>query len=166
MSTKVETIQLPRSLVEILRMKARKEGMGVEEYVIDILTQGFDPKEGAEVYMIASEHLLEQAKEELGKGDFRQAAEKLWGSAALAVKAYAMYKEKRKLTSHGELWEYSKRVAEELGKWVYHSWMIANAMHICFYEGWCTSEHVETALESISKLVEEVRKRLQHKTEG
>lgn len=33
--------------------------------------------------------LLEEAREELGKGNVRQAAEKLWGAAALAVKAHA-----------------------------------------------------------------------------
>ncbi len=161
MSASVETIRLPRVLVEIIRRRAEKEGVQVEEYVVDALTQGFDPKESAEVYMDASRSLFEQAKEELEKGDLRQAAEKLWGAAALAVKAYAMHREGRRLTSHRELWEYSRRIAEELGRWVHYSWMIANTMHTCFHEGWCASEHVEVALESVGRLVEEIGRRLQ-----
>lgn len=51
--------------------------------------------------------LLKDAKEESGKGDVCQAAEKTWGAVALAIKAYAAwYKDKKRLASHGELWEY------------------------------------------------------------
>ncbi len=48
------------------------------------------------------------------KGDVQQAAEKLWGAAALAVKAYASWREGKRLASHRELWEYSKKLINEL----------------------------------------------------
>ena len=71
-----------------------------------------------------------------------------------------MYKEGRRLTSHGELWEYRRKVQEELGGWVYDSWTAAHSMHICFYEGWCGLEDVKEALERVGRLVEEVGERL------
>ena len=60
----------------------------------------------------------EQAVEELWKGDVGQATEKVWVAAALAVKAYAEWKERRRLTSHGELWEYMRRMVKEPELWV------------------------------------------------
>ncbi len=159
-SARVETIQLPRSLVESLKRRSEKMGVQLEEYVVDALTQGLDPKESAEAYIEASESLLEEARKELERGDIRQAAEKLWGAAALAVKAYAMHREGRRLESHGELWRYRRRIEEELGEWVHYAWMDANGMHTCFYEGWCDLEDVKKALESVGKLVEEVGRRV------
>jgi len=44
------------------------------------------------------------------------------------------------------------------GDWVYDSWMATNGMHTCFYEGWCTTEHVEEALKRVKRLVEEIMK--------
>ena len=83
----------------------------------------------------------------------RQAAEKAWGAAALAVKAYAMWREERRLASHGELWRYTEVLVKELGEWVSDAWAQAAAMHVCFYEGWCTPRHVEEALKRIERLV-------------
>lgn len=45
--------------------------------------------------------LIGRAREELAKGNIRQAAENVWGAAALAVKAYAAWKEGRRLVSLG-----------------------------------------------------------------
>ncbi len=52
-------------------------GRSFEEYVVDVLTQHLDPRESAEVYMSASRGLLEQAREELRRGNVRDAAEKV-----------------------------------------------------------------------------------------
>ena len=52
-------------------------------------------------------------------------------------------------TSHGELWETMRRAVGELGAWIRDSWMYANGMHTCFYEGWCGKEDVEEALKRI-----------------
>jgi len=40
---------------------------------------------------------------------------------------------------------------------VYDAWMAANGMHTCFYEGWCSREDVEKAIERVKKLVEIVK---------
>jgi hypothetical protein len=78
------------------------------------------------------------------------------GAAALAVRAYAAWRDGKRLASHSELWEYSKRLMEELGGWVSDAWAHAAAMHVCFYEGWCTREHVEEALRRVGGLVDRV----------
>jgi len=152
----VVAVLLPRSIVEYVRREAEKLGLSLEEYIVDVLVQGLDPRDRAVEYIEAAKELLEEAREELKKGNIRQAAEKIWGTATLAAKAYAWWRENKRLTSHRELWEYSKKVADELGEWVSHAWNEANAMHICFYEGWCLRGHVEAALRQIERLVREI----------
>ncbi len=155
------TLRLPRSVVERVEKEARRAGLGLEEYVLELVLQSMDPEERALEYVEAAKSLLEQAREELKKSDVRQAAEKIWGAAALAVKAYAEWKESKRLASHGELWEYMRKMVRELGGWIREAWMYANGMHTCFYEGWCTKEDAEDAIKRTEKLVTEVKARLQ-----
>ena len=154
------TVLLPPRVAERVRREAERLGLTPEELVVETLVEGLDPEGRAYDYLDAARLLLEQAREELEKGDARQAAEKLWGAAALAVKAYAYWREGKRLTSHGELWEYIRTLAGELGRWVSDAWYAANSMHTCFYEGWCTGWHVEQALERVERLVREVETRL------
>ncbi|MEB3780820.1 MAG: PaREP1 family protein [Desulfurococcales archaeon] len=151
-----ETITIRGWLAKRVREEAEKLGFSVDEYLVEVLSQGLDPRERAREYVEAAEDLLDKAQEELGKGNVRQAAEKLWGAAALVAKAYAYWRDGRRLTSHGELWEYMRLIAKEVGSWVRGAWMYANGMYICFYEGWCAKEDVEDALKTIEKLVKEV----------
>ena len=155
-----EAILLPRTVVRRLRNAAERQGISLEEYLLEVLSQDLDPRDRAREYIEAAEELLERARIELGKGDVRQAAEKAWGAAALAVKAYAYWRDGKRLTSHGELWGYTTVLRKELGKWVYSAWNAGQAMHTCFYEGWCSQEHVEHALEEIEKLVKSVKERI------
>ena len=143
-----------------LKEEAEKLDLSLDEYLLDLLTQNLDPRNRAKEYAEASEELLAEAGKELKKGNTRQAAEKIWGAAALAVKAYALWKDSRRLTSHKELWEYKRKLEKELGEWVYDAWMAANGMHTCFYEDWCTKEDVEEALIRVRKLVEEIKQRV------
>jgi len=152
----VEILFIRGHLAKRLRDEAEKRGFSVEEYLVEVLSQGLDPRDRAQEYISAAEDLLEEAEEELRKGNARQAAEKLWGAAALVVKAYALWKEERRLTSHGELWEYKRRLEDELGEWVSDSWYAASAMHTCFYEGWCTERDAATAKKRVERLVKEV----------
>jgi HEPN domain-containing protein len=154
------TIRLPRSLAERLEREAGRLGVSLEEYVLELLLGDVDPPERAREYAEAARDLLEAAREELERGDVRQAAGKVWGAAALAVKAYAAWRGGKRLSSHGELWEYSRNMMEELGVWVSDAWAQANAIHVCFYEGWCTRVHVEQALKRVERLVEEVASRI------
>jgi len=135
--------------------EAKRLGFSVDEYLVEVLSQGLDPKNRAREYVEAAEELLGEAREELEKGNVRQAAEKLWGAAALAIKAFALWKEGRRLTSHGELGEWKRRLEGELGEWVHDSWMSAAGMHVCFYEGWCAERDVIAAMKRIEKLVNE-----------
>ncbi len=159
-------IRFPRSIAERLEREARKLGVSLEEYVFDLVLRDLDPQERAKEYIEVSAELLRKAREELEGGDVRQAAEKLWGAAALAVKAYAEWRDRKRLTSHRELWEYSKKLIEDQGAWVHDAWMSAAGMHVCFYEGWCTRRHVEGALKRIEELVREVRRKITTRTQG
>ena len=152
-----EAIYLPRSVVERLSLEAERLGLSLEEYVLELLLQPLDPAERAREYISAAKEMLNSAWKALKEGDVRQAAEKLWGAAALAVKAYAAWREGRRLTSHGELWEYKRRLEDELGEWVSDAWNAGNTMHICFYEGWCAARDVENAMKRVLRLVEEVK---------
>ncbi len=109
------TTRLTRSAAERLEKEAQKPGLGLEEYILDLALRDLDPAVRAKEYIEAAISLLEQAREEIEKNNARQAAEKLWGAAALAVKAYAEWREGKRLASHRELWEYSKKLIEDLG---------------------------------------------------
>ena len=132
----------------------------MEEYVVELLSQNLDPKDQAQEYVEAAKQLLAEAREELDKNAIRQAAEKLWGATALAVKAYALWREGRRLASHGELWSYTLTLKRELGSWVHDVWMNAIGMHVCFHEGWCTRDDVEYALNKITQLVKAVTEKI------
>ncbi len=147
-------------VAERVREEAEKLGMTSEEYLLEIITRNLDPKDRAVKYVESAAELLEQAREELSKGNVRQAAEKVWGAAALAVKAYAYWRDGKRLTTHAELWEHKRKLLREMGKWVLNSWASATEMHICFYEGWCAREDVEHALEQVEKLVKGVASKI------
>ena len=140
--------------------------MSLEEYVLELASKDLDPQERARESIQVARDLLEQAREELEKGDVRQAAEKAWGAAALAVKAYAWWREEKRLVSHGDLWTYKRRMEAEIGEWVYNTWTIALSMHTCFYEGRCSREDVEKALKEVEKLVDEVESRIKLQSSG
>lgn len=155
-----QVIVIRGRIAKRVREEAEKLGLSVDEYVVELLSQGLDPKDRAKEYVEIAEELLCEAREELEKSNVRQAAEKIWGATALAVKAYAYWKEGRRLASHGELWEYKRRLEDELGEWVSDSWNAGNTMHVCFYENWCTRKDVEPALKRVEKLVKEVASRI------
>lgn len=135
--------------------------MTLEEYTVELLSQSLDPRDRAVEYIEVAQELLVEARRELEEKDYRQAAGRLWGSAALAVEAYALKREGRRLVSHRELWEYKEKLIEELGEWVYDAWIAAGSMHTCFYEGWCSTGDVEKALKRVERLVELVRRVLE-----
>ena len=149
-------------LARRVREEAEKLGVSVDEYLVELLSQGLDPRDKAVEYIEAAEELLREARDELSKGNTRQAAEKLWGAAALAVKAYAYWKEGKRLTSHGELWEYKRKLEDELGEWVHDAWMNATSMHVCFYEDWCAEKDISMAYKRVEKLVREVATRIKN----
>ncbi len=151
---------LPKRVVSELRKRAEEEGKTLVEFLVDITVKDPDKNVIASKYLEVAVELLEQAREELVKGDLRQANEKIWGAVTLAIKAHALAREGRRLRTHADLWVYKNRVAEELGDWVRHCFRDANAMHQNFYEGTATKEDVEDALECAEKLVKAIREKL------
>lgn len=153
-------ISLPKRVARRIYEEAKRLGMSSDEYLVELITQSLDPKNRAREYIETAKELLEEAYNELRKKDIRQAAEKLWGAVALAVKAYAYWRENKRLASHGDLWKYVDKLINELGEWISDAWNAGQSMHVCFYEGWCTEKHVELALKRIERLVEEIASRI------
>lgn len=154
------SLMVPRKIVERLRREAEKRGLTPEEYVLELLTRDLDPGQRSKDYIEAATSLLEQAREELEKGDLRQASEKIWGACALAIKAYALARDGLRLESHKDLWIYKDSVARELGGWVRTAFLKADSMHKNFYEGLATREDVEDALKEVERLVTTIRSRI------
>ena len=154
------SLSIPRAILEELRKYSEERGVTIEGLPVEIATQGMNPRDRAKKYIEASLELLEQAKEELNKGDLRQASEKIWGAAALAIKAYAFWREGKVLTKHTDLWSYKSVVAKELGEWIRVSWLIADAMHKNFYEGEADKDDIIKAYEEVEKLVKAIAKRI------
>ncbi|MBP1448784.1 MAG: hypothetical protein JZD41_02040 [Thermoproteus sp.] len=154
------SVILPRGLAERLRWEAERAGVSLDVYIFDVLSSSLDLIESGKAYAEASYFLLVRAEDELAKGDVKEAAEKAWGAAALAVKAYAALKEEKKLENVVELWEYVRALSRGLGEWIFDAWAHANAMLACSRDGLCTAEHVEVALKRIRALVDEIKKRL------
>ncbi|MEM1598945.1 MAG: PaREP1 family protein [Pyrobaculum sp.] len=138
----METLALPRRVVERLKTLAEGEGVSLEDFLLEMALRGLDPPDKAREYITAACQLLQAAEEEL-HGDLRQSSERIWGAAALAVKAYAYWRDGVRLVSHGDLWRYKSKMADELGEWVRDVWNSANSMHINFYEGWADKGDVE-----------------------
>ena len=147
-------VLVPESAYEKLRKLAELRGATVEELVLDLVADDMTTAEAVEAYWEAAKGLLSEAEEELSKGDLRQASEKIWGSAALAVKAVAQMLDGARLTSHGELWAYVDELSARLDKpELMRLWQMANSMHVNFYEGWATRRHVEEALRGLREFL-------------
>jgi len=144
---------IPEKIAEKLRREAEKFGLTPEGYILEFLAKNLDPEERAKEYIESALSLIEQAREELGKGNLRQASEKIWGACALAIKAHAAAKKDLRLESHRDLWTYKNEVAKEVGEWVRTVFLKADSMHKNFYEGLATREDVEDALKEVEKLV-------------
>lgn len=150
---------------ELLRGASRR-GTSISEHLADIAAEDLDPPDAALSFIEGAKDLLRQAREELGRGDLRQASEKVWGACALAIKAHALHRRGRRIESHAELWAYKNEVAKELGDWVRAVFRQADSMHRNFYENLATREDVEDALREVEKLVETVKRLLEQPGRG
>lgn len=104
-------------------------------------------------YADRSRALLAQAKEELGRGDYLQASEKLWGAAAHMVKGVAERRGWRH-GGHRELFEAVGHLAQETGdEDLKVSFQIASSLHQNFYESWQPQEYVESSVTAIERLI-------------
>jgi hypothetical protein len=68
-------ISVPKGLYERLKKAAEAQGLPVKGYVLGPIAESVDPANLPESYREVSEELMRQAREELAKGDLRQAGE-------------------------------------------------------------------------------------------
>jgi len=72
------TIVVRGLLAKRVREKAEKLRMSIKEYIVELISQGLDPRDKADEYVKVAEDLLREACEEMRKGGVKQAAEKIW----------------------------------------------------------------------------------------
>jgi len=115
-----------------------------------------------EDYICQSERFLQQAQEELNKGDIRQAGEKYWGAASQAVKAFA---EKKGWKHDGHAWLFSsvdKISQEEKDDILKRQFGLAGMLHTNFYEGWLTEGEVKDYGLQTKEFVEKIKEILEN----
>lgn len=152
-------VTVPEALLEKLREASKAQGISVGELIVEKLAEGLNPKSRAEIYWKMAEEYLKQADDEIAEGDFKQASEKIWGAAALAVKASAYDREGERPRSHGELWSYVDMLVGETGdEELGDLWKIAMSMHVNFYEDWAPKGEVERSLKRVKTLLDKMKK--------
>jgi len=113
----------------------------------------------AEHYLALSRKYFRDAHDMLGKDDYVQASEKLWGAAADMVKAVAMSKENVDLKTHGDLWKYVTKLHLELkDPEISRMFGLANTLHQNFYEAMMTPEAVQVHAEAVRHFIEKLEK--------
>ena len=103
---------------------------------------------------------LKDAEEELMKGDYLQASEKLWGVAASIVKVVAMKRENKRLGEHRLLFDYVSKLDQESPdlnlKFLF---MPARTLHTNFYEDELSQDYVkETGYKVVTEFVDKMKK--------
>ena len=156
-----KTFILPKRLEEKIRQKAEEGGELTEELVVELLQQSLgeelDPGELVEHYEALGDFFLQDAKELLSQRNRVQASEKLWGAAALTLKAIAA-KRGLKLEKHGSLWTFLNTLAQESrDKEFIRLFNIANALHRNFYEDEMPMEAVEISAGDIERLIAKLK---------
>ncbi len=58
-----EALVIRGRLARRVREEAEKYGLSVDEYLVELLSQGLDPKDRAQEYVEAAEDLLKEARE-------------------------------------------------------------------------------------------------------
>jgi len=107
-------------------------------------------------YQAASRHLLAQSRQELARGDVRQASEKGWGAAAQIVKAIA---EQRGWPhrSHAALYDAISHLISETGDVeIRRLFDVAGNLHMNFYEDWNNAENVGGSLNDVERFVDKI----------
>ena len=108
----------------------------------------------AQIYRTACRHLLAQARDELARGDTRQASEKGWGSAAQMVKAIAEQQGWEHKT-HRHIWQAVRRLTDERQDVVLNRlFRSANHLHSNFYENLDASGDVNDALNDVEQFID------------
>jgi len=153
---------LPKKIEKKLKEECERSGASIEELALEALCRGMneriDPLDRAELYAKLSEKYLREADDLLAKKDHVQASEKLWGAAALMVKAVAASKG-ISISSHGELFSFVRRLGEEEeNPELRRLFSVASTLHQNFYENWLSGDVVREYSEDVKQLVAELKK--------
>ena len=111
-------------------------------------------------YREASQEYLQHAHQALEEGDYPQASEKLWGAAAVMVKAVA---ESRGWphNGHNQLFSAINRLADETGDEELPTlFRAAGFLHTNFYERWLPPEDVARAAGEVNRLLQKLGEHL------
>ena len=113
-------------------------------------------RESPNKYTEISQRLIQQAEEELQKGDPLQASEKAWGAVAHAVKSIAEQRGWRH-NSHEFLYAISGQIADESGRPDMRAmFRSANAMHTNYYENWMAADEVQSGIDHARAYIREL----------
>jgi hypothetical protein len=159
MSSLELTLILPKKLERKLKEECERSGASIEELALEALCRGMDeeidPSDRAELYARLSEKYLREAEDLLAK-DHVQASEKLWGAAALMVKAVAASRDS--ISSH-ELFSFVRRLGEEeRNPELRRLFSVASTLHQNSYENWLHEDVVREYSEDVKQLVAELKK--------
>ncbi len=111
-------------------------------------------------HLQASYIFIEQAEEELGRGDILQASEKAWGAAVRVVKA-ASVQRRWKHGKYGPLRENVQRIADECNDAELPTlFRLANSLHRNFYEDSLDEEDVRKSIGDVRVFLEKIEKQI------
>ena len=110
----------------------------------------------AEQYRSTSTHLFDQAMVELEEGDLIQASEKLWGSAAQALKCLAESRGWRH-DSHAQFFNIMAALRDEAqGVELRRYFDAASQLHTNFYENWLDEVAIRERASDVRQFIEEI----------
>ena len=111
-----------------------------------------------EFHTDTSRRFIEQAENELRRGDNLQASEKAWGAAAHAIKSVA---ERRgwEHKSHAALFRAVRAISQMTGdpdiRMLFNS---ANSLHQNFCEGWLDDGYTAENIEDVKRLLDKLER--------
>ncbi len=109
-----------------------------------------------EDHLAMSRRFLDDAGVELDRGDRLQAAEKVWGSAAHALKAIAIQRGWRH-RSHDSVNAVGNQLAREFDRAdLLTPLTIANAMHVNFYENGVPAIQIKSAIKTVERYIDQL----------
>jgi uncharacterized protein (UPF0332 family) len=110
----------------------------------------------ADRYTEISQYLLEEARQQLDRGDLIQASEKAWGAAAHAIKSLAQTRGWNH-TRHDLLADVVEQISEEWDRTdLFTLFNSAESMHHNFYEHHRSSSYVQVSINDVTTLIEEL----------
>jgi hypothetical protein len=127
---------LPRKLEERLKREAEKQGIPLEELIVEVLSKALNNplsrEDEVKLHLKLAEKYLREAEDLLAKGDYIKASEK--GAVVQVVKALAT-REGKEIKSHRGLMWYIHDLAEKLrDPEIRYLWSRSLELHQNFYE--------------------------------